>query len=429
MLRKRELSSESSDSQDDPDDSDDSQSDIEVDETQSSSEDEEEELSKSRPIPQKSATPKQALNEKGKSESMQIGDEVIQWKVVENETTAVLREHRTANGIYKNEDLFRFRNDMGLSIWQYFLMIFPLSFWKEVVTNTNQYAALLKAKHWTPLDLSELWNFLAIILIFSVRTTPRIRDLWREDSLFVCPLVRGCGLTYWRWSQIRKYLHIAPVMQPAKAKDDKYWKVRKMITVVIENSKLKVPHARHYSLDEMTIGYQGRTYLIKRTPSKKVPKGFQCLALSTDGGYVIDIHFDSDSYNIAYPDLSATGNRVLKLASNLKTLGKYSILYMDNRFSTPLLFGHLLRDYFVYATGTWRINYGVPNLIKIVAKGVEEVKAAKNAGAHLCYTTIDDVKVFGMSLYDNAPFYMLTTGEYKFEPIIGGTKSVERYSS
>lgn len=425
---KRLVDDDSVESVDHTEDSDDSQSDI-IEEEQDDDEegDDLEALSFSHPAPQKSVSKKQPSLDRRSSELITIGERVIQWNCDANVGTDVLKEHRTVNNIYKNEDLFRFRQDMGRAPLDFFLLIIPLVFWKEVVTNTNHYAKAQHAVHWTPLVLSDLFIFLAILLVYSVRNTPRIRDLWREDSLFVCPMVRNCGMSYWRWAQIRKFLHIAPAIRPETSKNDNYWKVRRMILVVVENSKLMVPFTRHFSLDEMTVGYQGRTYLIKRTPSKKVPKGFQCLALSTDSGYVIDIHFDSDEFSTSYPDLSPTGNRVVKLASFLKSLGKHSILYLDNRFSTPLLFAHLLRDFSIYATGTWRVNFGVPDLIKIVATGVKEIREAKHAGVRLCFATIDEVKVFGMSLYDNAPFYMLTTAEYQFADKIAGSKGVARY--
>jgi hypothetical protein len=311
------------------DDSDDEQSDISLPEYESEEEEEPEEPV----ITTKSTTSKR----KPKAEIIKMGDVDIEWSNGSGESTEDLRMFKPAHNMSSNLDLFKYRGIIDEAVLQFF-WILPISFFKQVVINTNDYATMARAAAWIPLVLYELLIFLAILLIYSVPQTPRIRDLWKQDDLFVCPLIRKTGMTYKCWSQIRKFLHIAPIVQPENSKGDKYFKVRAMIDVLVLNSKSKHPYSRHYSLDEMTIGYQGRTYLIKRTPSKKVPKGFQCLALSSDNGYVLDIHFDLDEFPMNYPGISPTGNRVMKLCAYLKSTNKWDIVYMDNRFTTPLLF-------------------------------------------------------------------------------------------
>lgn len=234
-------------------------------------------------------------------------------------------------------------------------------------------------------------------------------------------------MSHRRWSEIRKYFHLSPSIIPESSRTDRYFKVRIMIEELLLNSKIYHPYSRHYSLDEMTIGYQGRTFLIKRTPSKKVSKAFQCVALSTDFGYVIDFEFDYENIPDSYPTLSATGNRVMRVCKYLKATNKYCIVFMDNRFSSPLVYSLLFKDLYVYATGTWRVNYGVPNLILIdKTKRVAVIDAAKEKGVQKCYCDVDNVRIVACSLYDNAPFYMLSTSDYEFTQTVGGTKKVER---
>lgn len=382
----------------------------------------------------KHTKPKQKAKSKGSKtpevqpESVMVGDLEFVWqKPGIDDAPDDMREFRPPDNNASRLDRFKLKDLIGKSILSFFFLIFPITFWDKVVINTNQYAAIHADASWSPMVLYELLLFLAILLLYSVRNTPRIKDLWRKDPLFICPLIGKMGMTYSGWAAIRKFLHLSPVVVPEEKKDDKYFKVRIMIEELVINSKVNHPYSKYWSLDEMTIGYQGRTYLIKRTPSKKVPKGFQCIALSTDFGYVVDMHFDMETVSTDYPDLSPTGNRVMKLCSFLKTTNKYAHVFMDNRFSTPLLFYYLLKHLFVYATGTWRQNYGVPEMIRIVARGVAAIQAAKEFGVNKCFTTYDGVKLYGISLYDNSVFYMLTSAYYSFEAHMGGTKNISRY--
>ena len=86
------------------------------------------------------------------------------------------------------------------------------------MTNTNDYANFQKAVDWQPIVLSEMLIFITILLIYSVRSAPRIKDLWKKDDLFVCPLISILGMSYAKWALIRKFLHISPVIVPENFK-------------------------------------------------------------------------------------------------------------------------------------------------------------------------------------------------------------------
>ena len=123
--------------------------------------------------------------------------------------------------------------------------------------------------------------------------------------------------------------------------------------------------------------------------------------------------------------MDPTSNRVMRVCKWLRESNQWAIVYMDNRFSKPLLFSYLFKDLRLYATGTWRSNYGVPNLIAITAsKRVKDIDAAKEAGVKKAWCDVNGVRVVAFSQYDNAPFYMLSTAEYSFEMEEGGTKDV-----
>lgn len=383
------------------------------------------------PAPKGKGTKKKQQHPKAQAKSTKeivcIGDISVEWdteKVICNDAY----KHKPADNNYNNMDRFKFLQLMNQSVLAIFFLVYPIAFWTQVAKNTNDYAELKGVPiDWSPVQVWELLGFITLLMIHSIRGGPRIYDLWSKSDLYYCPLVTATGISELRYRQIRKFFHIAPIVVPEESKNDKYFKVRLMMEALQTNSKILHPFCENYSVDEMTIGYQGRTYLIKRTPSKKVSKAFQCVALSTDTGFVIDFHFDQDDLVISHLALSETGNRVMKVCKFLQSSNKYAHIFMDNRFSTPLLFYHLLKDFRLYATGTWRINYGVPNLIRIPEdKTVKGIEMAKSKGVQMCWTSVDGVKLIGISQYDNKAFYMLTSGMYELSPTISGTKKVSR---
>jgi hypothetical protein len=366
------------------------------------------------------------INDADQPESAKISGVDVKWKKDDVRTKPQVA-FKSAVAYDNTASKFLRLGLLNKSSIQLFLIMLPLTFWLAVVKNSNDYALISNVN--LNLKLYELLLWISILLIHSMRGSSRIEDLWSENEIYHCPIMLRIKMSYKRWLLIRKYLHVAPVAEQIMI--DPYFKVRKMIDELLMNSRINSPISQQYSVDEMTVGYQGRTFLINRTPSKKVAKGFQCVALSTSDGYVIDMHFDRDLFELTHRNLSLTCNRVIRVCNSLKKNPlkiRYATIYMDNRFTHPVLFSVLLKENLLYATGTWRSNFGVPKLILISnSKKVIDVQNAKEAGLKLCYCVIDEVKVVGLSLYDNAPFYMLTTGDYSFDKLLGGTKNVSRY--
>ncbi len=396
-----------------------------------SSEDEAEQLSSETNESASSEEIEEMISEdaEGDVENVAIGNSTFIWKNEAFYCNAQKAPKPKSSQHNNNRDLFLYRNCLNQTPLQFFFLMFPIVFWKNIVTYSNEYAVLKEAVEWKPISLFDLFVWLIIVMIYAVRKTPKMSDMWSRDLLFNLPCISKFGMTYKRWVQIRKYFHVSPVIVPENSRNDKYFKVRYMKDTLTINSQLNAPYCEKYSLDEMTIGYQGRTHLIKRTPSKKVAKAFQCVALTTKSGYVLDFEFDHEWIGEdKYEDMSKTSNRVMRVMNCLSRLIIYVTVYMDNRFTGPLLFYYLFTKLSVYALGTWRVNYGTPKLLRFpLSKKVAVIDANKETGLKLAYCEYKGIELYGTGLYDNAAFYMLTTGNYVFEKEIGGTKNVERY--
>lgn len=366
-------------------------------------------------------------------ESIEMGGMLFEWDSIMDPPKE--KPLFSKEGFTCNEDLRKRQGVHGATPVQLFFMIFTIQFWGMVVTNTNLYAEASGAQDWEPIDLFEILNWIIILLVATLVRTPRVTDLFtKSNPIFHNNFVSSLGMTKYRWMQIRKYLHISDPQSPYDG--DPYYKIRPLIDALKQTFVLYIPFSEFYSVDEMTAGYQGRTPygITKRTKEKKVPKGFQMVTLSTDKGYVIDFEFDRENVEDKYTNISATGNRVMRILKVLSLLYLYAHVFMDNRFSTPILFYLTFSSYKFYCTGTWRKNYGIPSLIflsKLKSKAAIEI--ARSEGIRIICAKNEfgargeDVYFTGCSFYDNAPVHFLTTGFYDYKIEVGGSKKVERW--
>jgi hypothetical protein len=96
------------------------------------------------------------------------------------------------------------------------------------------------------------------------------------------------------------------------------------------------------SIDEQTLGFQGRSGIKLRISYKKEGDGFQCDALCDDG-YTFSFYFRHGDpptlpkeFKDKIPNLSPTAQRVICLALRLPNV--WSRIFMDNLFNSQKLF-------------------------------------------------------------------------------------------
>jgi hypothetical protein len=100
------------------------------------------------------------------------------------------------------------------------------------------------------------------------------------------------------------------------------------------------------------------------------------------------------------PGLTKTSTMVHWLASRLP-FGGFRI-WLDNLYNTPALAMRLFADFKCYLSGTWRVNYGVPEVLKRASVDKNQVHYALHRG-------VDGFKLLGMKLRDNKVFYFITS--------------------
>jgi hypothetical protein len=156
-------------------------------------------------------------------------------------------------------------------------------------------------------------------------------------------------------------------------------------------SKMWIP-GKWLSIDEQTLGFQGRCGLKLRIYYKKKGDGFQCDAVCDDG-YTFAFYFRHgdppplpNEFKEKLPDLSPTAMRVVWLALQLPNM--WSRIYMDNLFNSQKLFTAL---YLAKALDhrSW------PPTLGEATRGEEREGGAEGEGMYGCSETGEFVGLFG----------------------------------
>jgi len=259
-------------------------------------------------------------------------------------------------------------------------MAFFSLFWSEsilapIVQATNIYAQQKRSRldskrnkyqrPWKPLTILELQGFLSISILRGIMKLPTLLSRWKSRKILSPE--RGISLT--RYMQIKRYLHISVPPQEATFKLPRkdWWQKLEPLSSYLQlrSQELYLP-ATNVAVDEMMVNFTGRSTHTIRMPSKPIPVGYKILAIC-DTGYTLDWLYisqvDSVASLIKQPNLSPTSSAILQLCSILDRHRRY-VVYMDNAFSTILLFRELWK-LSIGAVGTTRINSSeLPDLLK-----------------------------------------------------------------
>ena len=154
-----------------------------------------------------------------------------------------------------------------------FVKMLPADFYPKIKTETNRYARQLidaaRAKgpfpphgilaNWSPVTLSELKKFFAIVIHIGLVHKPSFRDYWSTDptvSSNFAPML----LPRNRWLAISSMLHFsdsANYIPRGEDGHDPLYKIRPILEPILENFSSAATPGRQLSLDEAR-GIQGR---------------------------------------------------------------------------------------------------------------------------------------------------------------------------
>ncbi|CAG8824880.1 7084_t:CDS:1 [Cetraspora pellucida] len=236
-----------------------------------------------------------------------------------------------------------------------------------IVENTNLYALTKGAgvigRQWLDLSHKELIIWIALVIYQELYRLSSLDQYWNEDEkLPLYHISKQMSLKH--FEIIKRFLHIS---SPAVTINNYFEKLESLLSHIRNVSKqLYVPNS-NVSVDEMVIRFSGRSIHTVRIKNKPILEGFKILSLCESGYTYTFLPTSCVSPNnvMKMYGLSKTGCLVYHLVEQLPYSEFSFNIYMDNYFTSILLFQYL-RQINIGACGTIRkTSSGFPKELKI----------------------------------------------------------------
>ena len=257
---------------------------------------------------------------------------------------------------YGNDSLPSEFLDMS-STYKCFQYFFSDDLLQMIVDESNLYSIQTNISKPLNLNLSELKQYIGIIIYMSVLRLPNVRSYWSPE--FEITSVKNCMTTN-RFEKIRQFIHFndnTKHLPQGNHSHDRLHKIRPLIDHL--NLKCsKVPLEAHLSVDEQLCSTKVSHFLKQYIPMKPFKWGFKLFVLCGVSGFAYKFEVYSGQENkraeIDQPDLGASANVVVRLSTIIPANKNYR-LYFDNYYTSPALLAYLAKKG-ILSLGTVRRN-------------------------------------------------------------------------
>nr|XP_046188550.1 piggyBac transposable element-derived protein 4-like [Oncorhynchus gorbuscha] len=238
----------------------------------------------------------------------------------------------------------------------------------EIVEETNRYALELLEKRepgvrgklakWVTTTISEMYTFLVTVLLMGIVKKNSLREYWSTDPMFATPFFASL-FSQDRFLVLLRCLHF--VNNATAILSDPLYKIRNvLISLTSAFGRVFVPY-KDLCIDESLMLWKGRLAFRQYIPSKRHRFGVKFFVMcDVKTAFVQDIivYTGSTTDIKHYEGLGVSGSVVMTMLA--PHLGKRHTLYVDNWYSSPTLFQHLLSNS-TGACGTVRsVRKGMP---------------------------------------------------------------------
>ena len=200
--------------------------------------------------------------------------------------------------------------------------------------------------------MEEMRVFLAFLLLRGYFSLPQKRMFW-EKQIYVNKEVFTHTLSRHRFKKFFRFLHLAD--NNNLHKDDKYVKVRLLLSLFNAKFLNDFPNKNFLSVDESMVPYYGGNELKQHNHGKSIRLGSKVWCLCSRTGYLMQaILYQDSSTDYSNPEFGMGGFVVLNLIAKLPPNIEYS-LFFDNFFTFLPLIKHP-KCINIRATGTIRLN-------------------------------------------------------------------------
>jgi len=150
----------------------------------------------------------------------------------------------------------------------YFDHYIPPELTKIAVDQTNLYAQQqitkmprpvtkhARSEEWKPVTVIEMKKFLGLIFVTGIVRKPKLELYWSTREIFQAPIFPQT-MSWNRFQLIQRYLHFND-NKAAGTNEDRLYKIRTILHIVVNNFRTNYVPDREISLDEGMLAWRGR---------------------------------------------------------------------------------------------------------------------------------------------------------------------------
>lgn len=243
-------------------------------------------------------------------------------------------------------------------------MKFTNRYHRRLITTTSL-AEYSRLHRWTDVSVPDIYLFLSISMLMTRNSHLTIEEHWSTDPLLSAPIF-GKLMSRNRYGMILGMLCFQDINESESTSDSRLIKIDFMIQHARRIFKETLNPYSNLCIDESIVPFKGRLVLKQYLPRKRNRFGIKLFVLCDfHTGCIVDfIVYCGATTDIAdTPELGISGSVVVKLLEDYFHCNRR--LYVDNWYSSPLLFRYLKAKQ-TYACGTVRVSRrGMPKFNKI----------------------------------------------------------------
>jgi hypothetical protein len=191
----------------------------------------------------------------------------------------------SSSGLFENKRVYtgnkcfpKFSENQNCSF--YFQKVFPDSFFRRIVKNTNAYGN--KKKEFKEVTFEELKTFLSITMTMSFVKLPRIEYYWSNQYSWSKQESISSLMSRNRYFEILTNLSLTS----RRKHGNKLYKVQPLIDHLKSVFKNLCYFGQNLSIDESMIKFKGRSSMKQYIPTKPIPRG-----------YKVNLNFNTPNFN------------------------------------------------------------------------------------------------------------------------------------
>ncbi|XP_057182270.1 piggyBac transposable element-derived protein 4-like [Triplophysa rosa] len=246
---------------------------------------------------------------------------------------------------------------------QFFHMFFSSRVMQKIIEHSNAYGAkclAAKRQSWCDISLKDFKSFLALIVYMGLVKCFNLTDYWKKSDIYSLPYpvqVMSCR----RFLAISSALHLSDPEEDAEnekkkgtAGYDRLFKIKPLYKDIKEACQTYFHPFQNISVDERMVASKARNGLKQYMKNKPTKWGYKLFVLADSlSGYTWDF-FVYEGKSDTKQGKGVGYDTVMRLV-NEKSLGTGYKLFVDNFYTTPMLFRDLLSKK-ILACGTVRAN-------------------------------------------------------------------------